>query len=45
MKKIRHSHVLLGVEIGNTTLKGNVAISIKILNNYDLALSHIRFHP
>lgn len=41
----RHAHILLGVEIGNTTLEGNMAVSIKILNNYDLVLSLIRFHP
>lgn len=39
-KENRHSHTLLGVEIGNATWKGNVVVYTKILNNYDLALSH-----
>lgn len=45
MKETGTLHTLLGVEIGETTLEGNVAVSIKILNNYDPALSFIRFHP
>ena len=45
MKETGTLHTLLGVEIGATTLEGNVLVSIKILNTYDPVLSFNTFHP